>query len=81
MVKECGYERVLHPLLCDLATLEQHGVYIEHLGRSLMRTVLYSMCQQITLVPTLLQDFLKASLWTSFVDFAWHPGLMHNTKR
>lgn len=41
MVKECGYKRVLHPLLCDLATLEQHGVYIEHLGRSVKGTVLY----------------------------------------
>lgn len=40
-VKECGYERVLYPLLCDLATLEQHGVYIEHLGRSVKGTVLF----------------------------------------
>lgn len=40
-VKECGYKRVLYPLLCDLATLEQHGVYIEHLGRSVKGMVLY----------------------------------------
>lgn len=40
-VKECGYERVLYPHLCDLATLEQYGFYIEHLGRSVKDTVLF----------------------------------------
>lgn len=40
-VKECGYDKVLYPLLCDLTSLEQHGVYIERLGKSVKGSVLF----------------------------------------
>ena len=40
-VKECGYEKILHPLIYDLKLLEQNGVYVEQLGVSVKGTVLY----------------------------------------
>ncbi|KAL1273015.1 hypothetical protein QQF64_028877 [Cirrhinus molitorella] len=40
-VKECGYDKILYPLLSDLASLEQHGVYIERLGKSVKGSVLF----------------------------------------
>ena len=40
-IKECGYEKALYPLISDLVSLEQNGVYIEHLGRSVKGTVLF----------------------------------------
>lgn len=39
-IKQCGYERVLQPLIHDLVSLEQHGVYVEQLGASVKGTVL-----------------------------------------
>lgn len=38
-VKQYGYEKVLEPLLDDLVTLEQHGVYVSKLGKTLKGTV------------------------------------------
>lgn len=40
-VKECGYAKVLQPLIYDLKLLEQNGVYLEQLGASVKGTVLY----------------------------------------
>lgn len=40
-VKECGYAKVLQPLIYDLKILEQNGVYIESLGASVKGTILY----------------------------------------
>lgn len=40
-VKECGYAKVLDPLIHDLMSLEKDGVYIEALGASVKGTVLY----------------------------------------
>lgn len=40
-VQKCGYESVLGPLMQDLRTLEQDGVFIESLGQSLKGTVLF----------------------------------------
>ncbi len=40
-VKECGYDKVLDPLIHDLMSLEKDGVYIEALGASVKGTVLY----------------------------------------
>lgn len=40
-IKECGYEEVLRPLIHDLVSLEQQGVYIEQLGASIRGTVLF----------------------------------------
>lgn len=40
-VKEFGYAKILRPLIHDLASLEQHGVYVEELGESVKGTVLY----------------------------------------
>ena len=28
-IKQCGYEKVQQPLIHDLVSLEQHGVYVE----------------------------------------------------
>lgn len=39
-LQRCCYERVLCPLLQDLCTLEQDGVFIECLGQSVRGTVL-----------------------------------------
>lgn len=78
-VKECGYDKILHPLLCDLASIEQHGVYIEHLGKSVKGTVLYVSADNLGAHSH--RSFMKASLWISFADFALHPGLSHNSKR
>lgn len=39
-VKTYGYEKVLEPLLQDLKTLEDHGLYVPLLGKSLKGTVL-----------------------------------------
>ena len=40
-VKEHGYAETLRPLIQDLATLEEHGVYVEQLAESIRGTVLY----------------------------------------
>lgn len=40
-VKEFGYAKILHPLIQDLASLEQHGVYVEKLGECVKGTVVY----------------------------------------
>lgn len=40
-VKQHGYTDVLRPFVQDLETLEQHGVYIEHLGDCVKGTVLF----------------------------------------
>lgn len=40
-VKECGYAKVLQPLIYDLKILELNGVYIESLGASVKGTILY----------------------------------------
>ncbi len=40
-VKECGYAKVLDPLIRDLMSLEKHDVYIEALGASVKGTVSY----------------------------------------
>lgn len=41
VVKENVYDEVLQPLIKDLVSLEEHGVYIERLGVSIKGTVLY----------------------------------------
>lgn len=38
-VKHYGYEKVLEPLVDDLVTLEQHGVFISKLGKTIKGTV------------------------------------------
>lgn len=38
-VKEYGYEKVLEPLLCDLAVLEEHGVFVPQIGKNIKGTV------------------------------------------
>lgn len=40
-VTDCGYAEVLRPLIKDLVTLEEHGVYVEQLAQSVKGTVLY----------------------------------------
>lgn len=40
-VQKCGYESVLGPLMQDICTLEQDGVFIESLGQSFKGTVLF----------------------------------------
>ncbi|XP_060771467.1 uncharacterized protein LOC132882224 isoform X2 [Neoarius graeffei] len=40
-VKEYGYAKILHPLIQDLVSLEQHGVYVEKLGACVKGTVLH----------------------------------------
>lgn len=40
-VKEFGYAKILRPLIHDLASLEQHGVYVEKLGECVKGTALY----------------------------------------
>lgn len=40
-VKEFGYTKILHPLMHDLTSFEQHGVYVEKLGECVKGTVLY----------------------------------------
>lgn len=39
-VQRCGYESILSPLLKDLQTLEQDGIFIETLGQRVQGTVL-----------------------------------------
>lgn len=39
-VQKCGYENILSPLLKDLHTLEQDGIFIETLGQCVRGTVL-----------------------------------------
>lgn len=39
--KQCGYEKVLQPLIHDIVSLEQHGVYVQQLGTSVKGTVLF----------------------------------------
>lgn len=38
-VKVYGYKKVLEPLIADLITLEQHGVFVEKLGKTLKGTL------------------------------------------
>ncbi|RXN31607.1 sterile alpha motif domain-containing 3-like protein [Labeo rohita] len=40
-VKKCGYAKVLQPLIYDLKMLEQNGVYLEKLGKTVRGTVLF----------------------------------------
>ncbi|KAL2080249.1 hypothetical protein ACEWY4_024042 [Coilia grayii] len=40
-VQKHGYQEVLRPLIQDLVTLEEHGVYVEQLAESVKGTVLY----------------------------------------
>lgn len=40
-IKEYGYSEILHPLVQDLVSLEQPGVYVEQLGSSIKGTVLF----------------------------------------
>ncbi|XP_044220472.1 uncharacterized protein LOC122990957 [Thunnus albacares] len=40
-IKDHGYWETLRPLIQDLASLEQHGVYVEQLGASVKGTVLF----------------------------------------
>ncbi|KAL2098287.1 hypothetical protein ACEWY4_007494 [Coilia grayii] len=40
-VKECGYAKVLQPLIYDLRFLKQNGVHLDQLGASVKGTVLY----------------------------------------
>lgn len=40
-VKKCGYEKVIYPLICDLRTLEQQGIYLERLGTCVKGIVLF----------------------------------------
>lgn len=40
-IKDHGYGETLRPLLQDLVSLEQHGVYVEQLGVSVKGTVLF----------------------------------------
>lgn len=40
-VKEKGYHEVLRPLIEDLISLEENGIYVEKLGASIKGTVLY----------------------------------------
>ncbi|KAL0151533.1 hypothetical protein M9458_053185, partial [Cirrhinus mrigala] len=40
-VKECGYEKVMQPLVKDLVHLEQTGLFIDQLGATVKGTVLY----------------------------------------
>ncbi|XP_023815492.1 uncharacterized protein LOC110014540 isoform X1 [Oryzias latipes] len=47
IVKECGYAKVLQPLIYDLKLLEQNGVYLEQLGESVKGTVLYVVADNL----------------------------------
>ncbi|XP_053090662.1 uncharacterized protein LOC113534621 [Pangasianodon hypophthalmus] len=40
-VKKCGYAKVLQPLFYDLKLLEQNGVYLEKLGKTVRGTALF----------------------------------------
>ena len=40
-VKECGYAKVLQPLIYDLQFVEQNGIFLEQLVASVKGTVLY----------------------------------------
>jgi len=46
-VKEHGYAEVLHPLIQNLATLEEHGVYVEQLAESVKSSVLYAAADNL----------------------------------
>lgn len=46
-IKQCGYERVLQPLIHDLVSLEEHGVYVEQLGASVKGTVLFVVADNL----------------------------------
>lgn len=46
-VKKCGYAKVLQPLIYDLKSLEQNGVYLEQLGESVKGTVLYVVADNL----------------------------------
>lgn len=47
-VKEFGYAKILHTLIQDLASLEQHGVYVEKLGECVKGTVIYVAAHSLT---------------------------------
>lgn len=40
-IKKYGFGEIVHPLIQGLVTLEQHGVYVEHLADSIKGTVLF----------------------------------------
>lgn len=46
-VKEHGYAEVFRPLIQDLVTLEEHGVYVEQLAESVKGTVLYAAADHL----------------------------------
>lgn len=47
VVKEYDYSKVLHPLIQDLKTLEQQGVYVQQLGASVKGTVLHVLADNL----------------------------------
>lgn len=77
-IKKCGYKKALYPLISDLVSLEQNGVYIEHLGKSVKGTVLFVSANK--LAAHSLAVFLRVSPWTSSADSAWHRGVRHNKR-
>ncbi len=58
-IKKFGYSAVLEPLLKDLASLEEEGLYIPSLANE--SKVLCIVLLQTTSVPTLLEDLWRAS--------------------
>lgn len=46
-VKECGYEKVMQPLVKDLVHLEQTGLFIDELGATVKGTVLYVLADNL----------------------------------
>lgn len=46
-IKQCGYRKVLEPLINDLATLEKHGVFVEKLGASIKGTVSFVVADNL----------------------------------
>lgn len=47
-VKEQGYAKILHPLIQDLVSLEQHSAYVERLGGCVKGTVLRVAADNLT---------------------------------
>lgn len=66
-VKECGYAKVLQPLIYDLKILEQNGVYIESLGASVKGTILYVAADNLGAHP--LAGFLESFRSDKFCRF------------
>ena len=46
--KDHGYGEILRPLIQDLVSLEQHGVYVEQLGARIKGTVLLVAVDNLT---------------------------------